>query len=87
MTERNLECVTGVKCPFCAQVIISNWTHDFHKCRCGYTFVDGGRSYLRFGWGFGFAYEDRPEWVPLHEKLLGSPEIVEIRVGKDGVIG
>lgn len=79
--------VTGVKCPFCAQILISHHTHDFHRCRCGYTFVDGGRSYLRFGYGFGFSVDERPEWAALHEKLLGVPEIVEIRVNAHGVIG
>ena len=79
--------VTGVKCPFCAQIIISHHTHDLHRCKCGYTFVDGGRSYLRFGYGFGFSQEERPEWASTHEKILGVPEVVEIRINEQGVIG
>lgn len=72
--------IQGVKCPFCAQIIISHRTHDFHRCRCGYTFVDGGRGYLRFGYGFGFPIDgDIPDWARLHEKLLGVPEVVDIR--------
>jgi hypothetical protein len=79
--------VEGVKCPFCVQVLISHYTHDFHRCRCGYTFVDGGRSYLRFGYGFGFSLDDMPEWARLHEQLIGVPETVEIRINEHGVIG
>jgi len=71
--------IQGVKCPFCAQVIISHRGHDFHRCDCGYTFVDGGRQYLRYGWGFGFSLAERPEWAALHEELLGVPEVVDIR--------
>ena len=79
--------VTGVRCPFCTQILISHHTHDFHRCRCGYTFIDGGRSYLRFGYGFGFSLDDMPEWARLHEQLIGVPETVEIRINEHGVIG
>lgn len=47
--------VTGIECPMCLQRIWSRATHDFRHCFCGYCFVDGGRSYLR--WGYG-----GPEW-------------------------
>lgn len=49
----------GIQCPRCKQKIYSEYTHDFHYCDCGYCFVDGGYSYLRYGWseckfpGFG----------------------------------
>jgi len=39
----------GVKCAGCKQVIVSFHRHDFHTCKCGLTFVDGGRDYLRYG--------------------------------------
>jgi len=41
--------VTGVKCPNCKEEIWSKHRHDWHQCRCGDTFVDGGRDYLRYG--------------------------------------
>lgn len=43
--------VWGVECPQCLSRIWSQYTHDFHHCPCGYCFVDGGRDYLRAGYG------------------------------------
>ena len=41
----------GIQCPKCLHKIFSNYTHDFKYCDCAYCFVDGGKQYLRFGWG------------------------------------
>jgi hypothetical protein len=41
--------VTGVKCPYCKDEIYSQYRHDYRVCKCGKTFVDGGRDYLRYG--------------------------------------
>lgn len=42
--------VRGIKCPNCLEELWSKYTHDFHWCKCGDCFVDGGRDYLRYGW-------------------------------------
>lgn len=42
--------VTGIVCPTCKAFIFSRAHHDFHYCKCGECFVDGGFEYLRFGW-------------------------------------
>ena len=41
--------MTGVRCSECKEVIYSLSRHDWHTCKCGATFVDGGRDYLRYG--------------------------------------
>lgn len=43
--------VQGIECPLCKAQIWSRSHHDFRHCPCGYCFVDGGRSYLRWGYG------------------------------------
>jgi hypothetical protein len=58
----------GAVCPHCKQLIISQYTHDFRYCFCGYCYVDGGKSYMRMGWG-GKEFKD-----------LGQPETVKVRV-------
>lgn len=39
----------GVQCAKCGERLFSWWRHDFHHCKCGGTFVDGGWDYLRYG--------------------------------------
>ena len=48
MIKRN-----AAKCAKCGTVIESTHRHDFvtHACDGVYFFVDGGKSYLRRGWG------------------------------------
>lgn len=41
--------VQGVQCGRCDEKIWSRSQNDFRYCGCGTTFVDGGRSYLRYG--------------------------------------
>lgn len=48
--------VNTIVCPSCNVEMYSRAHHDFHGCKCG-TFVDGGFSYMRYGWPNGF---DRP---------------------------
>jgi hypothetical protein len=31
----------------CGEIIESKFTHDFKKCKCGHTFIDGGNDYIR----------------------------------------
>lgn len=40
----------GVECSVCKERLFSEYGHDFHYCKCGATFVDGGFNYLRCGW-------------------------------------
>jgi hypothetical protein len=42
--------VKAVQCKSCNDIIYSVAHHDFHYCGCGKTSVDGGFSYLRYGW-------------------------------------
>jgi len=42
--------VTAIKCPRCLDTIYSRAHHDFHSCTCGAIDIDGGRSYLKYGW-------------------------------------
>lgn len=67
-TRLKLPLVRGVKCPRCEQRLWSRYGHDFHYCKCQYTFVDGGRGYLRYGYGDPFS----------GEATHGSPEIITI---------
>lgn len=39
----------GLQCPVCNEVIVSLHRHDFCKCGCGNTFIDGGFDYTRAG--------------------------------------
>jgi hypothetical protein len=38
-----------IECAVCHDRIRSKHRHDFRKCKCGETFVDGGSDYLRCG--------------------------------------
>ncbi len=38
-----------LKCLLCGDTIESKYRHDFQQCRCGEAFVDGGKSYVRYG--------------------------------------
>jgi hypothetical protein len=76
------EMVQGIQCPRCSEKLWSKWQHDFHYCGCGYCFVDGGRAYLRYGWGVRPEYEDekkqtisKEEWARVekeNEKKYGG---------------
>ena len=41
-----------IKCTECGDVIQSMYRHDFVRCSCGATFVDGGDAYTRCGGKF-----------------------------------
>lgn len=64
--------VYGIECPFCSTQFYSAYTHDFKYCPCGYCFVDGGRKYLRYGWGIPGKNE--------LTKQIGKPEMVLIKL-------
>ena len=69
--------VRGVECRRCHDRIWSKYTHDFHYCKCGYTFVDGGKDYLRYGWGRTNLPDDPDD---LDVVQYGPPLIVEFEV-------
>lgn len=63
--------VEGIQCPLCKEKLWSMHNHDFHYCGCDYCFVDGGKWYVRYGWG-GSAGQFRDQ----SEK----PKLVKFRV-------
>ena len=66
MTDRIM--VEGIECPMCLEQIWSRYGHDFRRCGCKYCFVDGGRHYLRYGWGNEMIPQDqwiKPNSVPI----------------------
>jgi hypothetical protein len=44
--------IWGVECPECKKRMFSFHVHDFKFCGCpNETMIDGGREYLKYGWG------------------------------------
>lgn len=41
---------SGYHCLVCDSVTYSRYRHDYHSCKCGNCFVDGGPAYFRGGW-------------------------------------
>lgn len=41
--------IQGIKC-YCGRVLFSRTRHDFRRCKCNETYVDGGFDYIRYGW-------------------------------------
>ena len=41
--------MSSVKCNICKELIHSLYEHDFNRCSCGETFIDGG-DLPRIGW-------------------------------------
>lgn len=66
--------VYGVQCPRCHEEIWSRHRHDCRSCSCGYCYIDGGRDYIRIGWG-------DPEGPT---GLYGPPVGVEIELEMEG---
>ncbi len=61
--------VQGIECPKCKDKVWSRYTHDMRHCSCQYCFADGGRAYLRAGYG-------GPEWPQPWER----PREIDIEV-------
>lgn len=76
--------VTGVKCPLCEEKIWSRHRHDYRFCRCGYSSVDGGRDYLKMGWGLKILDIEYTELVGkayhAFNQVVGIPERVTLVV-------
>lgn len=87
MSNKGKMRVQGVQCPRCDQKIWSKHRHDYHHCGCGYSSVDGGRDYLRYGWGVKV---DKPndgsiteaEWADINaqNQKIGKPKIIYMYV-------
>jgi hypothetical protein len=70
---RKYRYVAGIECPACEARIWSRYGHDFRYCPCHYCFVDGGRGYLRYGWGD----PDHPSG------LKEVPTVIKMRIYED----
>lgn len=55
----------GIKCPKCEERLFSKHRHDYHHCKCGYSSIDGGKDYLRFGWD----NQEKPEVIEWDENI------------------
>jgi hypothetical protein len=89
MSNKGKMRVQGVECPRCKEKLWSKHRHDFHYCKCKYTFVDGGRDYLRYGWGIEPSKPNdgnitEAEWkeVTAQNEKIGRPKIVYMYVPK-----
>lgn len=70
--------IWGVKCPVCLKRMFSFHVHDFKLCGCkNETMIDGGRSYLRWGWA---EKGKKPTYIYWTEKQDGKYpyEIAEV---------
>lgn len=82
--------ITGVQCPICNTKMWSRYTHDYRYCPCNYTTIDGGRQYLRYGWGLPFPPTmqetneiNMAEFYKISQEFneyMGKPSIIRIRV-------
>lgn len=74
----------GIRCPRCKDEIYSDHRHDFKYCSCKYVFVDGGRDYLRFGWGVPYSHEhstkEEKELAISETARIGMPEQISKEV-------
>lgn len=51
--RKDIIVINAVRCTVCGDLIASRHRHDFKSCKCGATFVDGGRDYCRYGYRTG----------------------------------
>ncbi len=80
--------VQGIECPRCQEQLWSKYGHDFHHCGCGYCFVDGGRHYLRYGWGVPYPHDGTPEEqarAQADTARIGKPQQIELEVPDEAV--
>lgn len=68
--------IWGVQCRICHKRLFSFHVHDYKLCGCdNETMVDGGTSYLRYGWGNGKVKPRRIVW----SKQDGKYPVVKYR--------
>lgn len=83
MSNKGKMRVKGVQCPRCDEKIWSQFKHDFHYCTCGYTSVDGGRDYLKYGWGIQVSGQPTSvDWARINAEnaAIGKPKEVYLYV-------
>lgn len=64
--------IDAVKCKKCKDIIYSRARHDFRRCQCGSTFVDGGFDYVRCGG------DPLPEFVSINVDVEDESKVKEI---------
>ena len=55
------------KCNVCGDIIESKHVHDYVRCSCGATAVDGGLEYIRRTYKFEGCYTELSETVEVDE--------------------
>ena len=51
--------MSKAKCLDCEDIIESKHRHDFVKCKCGNSFLDGGDDYIRGGGSLGPVFDEQ----------------------------
>jgi hypothetical protein len=72
--------VHGIECPVCKEQLYSKRTHDWRPCKCSYCYVDGGREYMRVG--YGVYIDGEPLLTSLINTYFGPPKTIKIRLEK-----
>lgn len=91
IVKQKYKYVVGIQCPICDEKIWSKYTHDYHHCECMYSSVDGGRDYLRYGWGVNYINDentppDTYEIANEFNQYMGMPKRVRIRVRAEEIV-
>lgn len=73
--------VSGLECPNCKQRIWSRHRHDFRYCFCSYCFIDGGRDYTR--WGYGWEDGTATAGIPKSIRINMEDAINELQKQRD----
>lgn len=50
-----------VRCVGCGDVIQSEYRHDYRRCKCGATAIDGGDWYTRIAWSNEVGFPEEVE--------------------------
>ncbi len=84
-TKKKKMRVAGVECPVCLEKIWSRHRHDYRHCKCGYSSIDGGRDYVKVGYGlkFDISYDRTMEiykHIDLFNKAVGAPRSITLLV-------
>ncbi len=61
--KKNTSGPTG-RCGYCLEEITSTYRHDWKRCKCGKSFIDGGSEYTRCGGFVQFFNIETDKWEP-----------------------
>lgn len=78
-TKQKVTYVHGIECPVCMERLYSRSGHDMRYCKCSYCYVDGGRNYMRVG--YGTYIPGKPLLTDFINMQFGPPKTVKIAVG------